>query len=252
MGGAPGLTRAADALRFGTEAARPRPAVVARAAREWLSTRDPRAWPAPPEGDGRPVLLVPGFLAGDASLRRLGAWLRTGGFRTYRSGIAANVDCMEPLLARLEIRAQDVVRRAGAPMVLVGQSRGGTLGRVLAARRPDLVQTLVTLGSPVGDQLAVAPRTRVAVTAVGTLGSLGLPGLFSHACMDGPCCAPSRAQLLEPFPGGVRYVAVVSPVDEVVRPEACLDPAADLVELHVSHVGMGVDATVWRALSARL
>jgi pimeloyl-ACP methyl ester carboxylesterase len=246
------MTLAADAVRLGSALARPRPDVGARVARAWWCTRPPPDRPDPPAGDGRGALLIPGFLAGDASLTRLAAWLRTGDFRTYRSGIALNVDCMEPLVERLETRAEDVAQRTGRRVVLIGQSRGGTLGRVLGVRRPDLIDTLVTLGSPVRDQLAISPRTEVAVRTVSALGTLGVPGLFSRRCASGPCCARSRSQALRAFPAGVRYVAVVSSRDEVVRPAACSDPAADNLEVATTHVGMGLDPGVWRALAARL
>ena len=198
------------------------------------------------------MLLIPGFLAGDPSLARLGGWLRSGAWRTYRSGIATNVDCMERIVVRLERRLQEIAERTGRPVTIVGQSRGGTLGRVLAVRRPDLVETLVTLGSPVRDQLGVHPRTRVAVTAVGLLGSAGVPGLFSHRCSTGPCCAQARADVLGPFPDTVRYLAVYSPVDEIVLVDACLDPQAEQIAIPTTHVGMGVDARVWRVLAERL
>ena len=41
-----------------------------------------------PHGDGAPVLLVPGFLAGDATLAVMHGWLRRIGHRSYRSEIA--------------------------------------------------------------------------------------------------------------------------------------------------------------------
>jgi pimeloyl-ACP methyl ester carboxylesterase len=246
------MTLAADAMRLGSGLTRPRPEVTARLAREWWSTRRPDDWPAPPQGDGRPALLVPGFLAGDASLVRMAAWLRSGDVRTYRSGIALNVDCLEPMVARLEIRADDIAQRTGRRLIIIGQSRGGTLGRVLAVRRPDLVDTLVTLGSPVRDQLAITPRTELAVRAVSTLGTLGVPGLFSRRCRSGPCCARARSQVQRPFPPGVRFLALWSERDEVVRPAACLDPAAEQIEVGTTHVGMGLDAGVWRALAVRL
>ncbi|MDX6700392.1 MAG: triacylglycerol lipase [Baekduia sp.] len=242
-----------DALRFGAALVLPWPAVPLRVAREWSSTQRAGRRPAPPAGHGRPVLLVPGFLAGDASLARLGGWLRSGGWRAYRSGIPLNVDCAEPLVTALETRAQSVVARAGGQrLTLIGQSRGGSLSRAVAVRRPDLIETLVTLGSPVRDQLGVHPRTRLAVTAVGLLGSAGIPGLFTRGCADGPCCARARADVLGPFPAGVRYLAVYSPCDEVVRADSCLDPAAEQIAVTTSHVGMGLDARVWRELAARL
>src|SRR5687768_9537617 len=48
-----------------------------------------------PPGEGRGVLLIPGFLAGDASLATMTQWLRAGGYRTKRAGIRANVACSE-------------------------------------------------------------------------------------------------------------------------------------------------------------
>lgn len=40
-----------------------------------------------PAGDGSPVLLIPGFLAGDVTLAVMHGWLRKIGYRSYRSGI---------------------------------------------------------------------------------------------------------------------------------------------------------------------
>ena len=48
-----------------------------------------------------PVLLVPGFMAGDASLAVLRQWLLRRGHRVHTSGIRANVDCAEELVGRL-------------------------------------------------------------------------------------------------------------------------------------------------------
>lgn len=206
-------------------------------------------WPGPPAGDGRPVLLIPGFLAGDGSLSRMAGWLRSGGFRTYRSGIAVNTACMEPLVERLEARLADIVERNGRPAVVLGQSRGGTLGRVLAARRPELVEELVTLGSPISDQVAVHRAAWVSIGAVGLLGTLRVPGCFSITCRSGRCCARARADLLAPFPSSCRYVSVYSRHDEVVRWEACLDPAAEAIEVDTTHIGMGFDAGVWLRLA---
>lgn len=221
----------------------------ARVAAEWFSTADSERWPTPPEGRGRPVLLIPGFLAGDPSLARLASWLRAGDFRTYRSGLVINSACMEPLLERLEARLADVVKRAGQPALVLGQSRGGTLGRVLAVRRPDLVAELVTLAAPTRDPLAVQRSTWISIGTVGLLGTLGVPGCFSLSCRAGACCARAREDLRARFPSSCRYLAFYSRSDEIVKWEACLDPAAVPVEVDTTHLGMGFDASVWRTLA---
>lgn len=241
-------TDASAVPRFGLPLALPR----LRALAEWRSTQDPASWPAPPQGEGRPVMLIPGFLAGDASLTRMALWLRSGGFELARSGIVWNTNCLEPTVAAVEQRLERAVDRVGHPALLIGQSRGGMIARVLAVRRPDLVDTLVALGSPILDPLAVTRRVWPSLAAVGLLGTLGVPGMFSISCTRGDCCRQARSDALAPFPDDVRFLSFYSRSDEVVRWPACLDPAAVQIEVHTSHLGMGMADTVWVALSSRL
>jgi triacylglycerol lipase len=205
------------------------------------------------DGRGRPVLLIPGFLAGDASLGPMAGWLKRAGYRLARAGMRANVDCSGALLERLEERLERVPRERGMRAVLIGQSRGGALAKVLAARRPDLVAGIVTLGSPQLAPLAVHPFVRLQLHAVGALGSLGAPGLFRRSCMDGECCAGFWEQLAGPLPAGVGLVSVYSKSDGIVDWRACLDPCADQqVEIRASHIGMAVSPAAWRAVAAAL
>jgi triacylglycerol lipase len=219
---------------------------------EAMSTRASPDWPDPPAGDGRPAMLVPGFLAGDPSLSRMARWLREGEWKTTRSGMRLNVDCMETALGALETRLEEVVGRAGRRALLVGQSRGGSFGRVLAVRRPDLVETLVTLGSPVLDQMATSLNTTALVTLVGALGTIGVPGLFGRSCRNGACCEIARGELSQPLSQEVRYIAFYSRDDAIVSWEACLDPGAELVEVGGTHSGMGMNRAVWVRLAELL
>lgn len=221
------------------------PAAATRLIREAWSTRDPSRWPEAPAGRGRPAMLIPGFLAGDSSLSRMAQWLRAGGWATTRAGLRINVDCMEPTVQALEARLAEAVESTGRRALLIGQSRGGTLGRVLAVRRPDLVDTLVTLGSPVLDQLATSRPTAAMVRVVAALGTSGVPGLFSRTCREGPCCEVARAELAQPVSEQVRYIAFYSRDDAIVSWEACLDPGAELVEVQGTHSGMGMNRAVW-------
>src|SRR5829696_9815362 len=99
-------------------------------------------------GDGRAVLLIPGFLAGDGSMATMTSWLRANGYHPRRAGIRANVACSEAACARLETRLEAFAQHVGEPVTIVGQSRGGIFAKALAARRPELVDRIVTLGSP--------------------------------------------------------------------------------------------------------
>jgi hypothetical protein len=126
------------------------------------------------------------------------------------------------------------------------------MARVLGVRRPDLVEYVVSLGSPTTDELAVHPLVRAQVETVALLGTLGVPGLFSRGCGAGTCCATARDQATGPFPAGVGFTSVYSCSDGVVDWRACLDPAARHVEVSSSHVGMAVNSEVFRVLADTL
>jgi hypothetical protein len=66
-------------------------------------------------GDGRPVLLIPGFLAGDTSLSTLTYWLRANGYRTRRAGV---VTLGAPTVSQLDVH----------PLVLAHVAVVGALG----------------------------------------------------------------------------------------------------------------------------
>jgi triacylglycerol lipase len=205
-----------------------------------------------PDGRGRPVLLIPGFLAGDGSLGMMAGWLKRAGYRPSRAGMRANVDCSGAIAARLEDVLEERVSAQGRRAVIVGQSRGGTVARVLGGRRPDLVCGVVALGSPQLDPLAIHPLVRLQVAAVARLGSLGVPGLFKRTCLEDDCCAPFWAELSEPLPSGVGLVNVYSKTDGIVDWRSCLDPHGDQVEIDTSHCGMAVSPAAWRAVADAL
>jgi pimeloyl-ACP methyl ester carboxylesterase len=198
------------------------------------------------------ALLVPGFMAGDQSLGVLAGWLRRRGSRTATAGIWLNSDCAERAVGQIESRIERLAERYDRRVLLIGQSRGGELARVAAVRNPDLVSTLVMLGSPVLDPLSVAPAVLRTVRSVARLGDLGVPGMLSRECGDGPCCAGFREHLQAPIPPGMRAVAVYSRSDGIVSWEACLDRYAEHVEVESSHCGMSVNAEVYRVLAAIL
>jgi len=233
------------------------PILMAGEGRAWWEAgsllRDP-VWRGDgvPDGDGRPVLLIPGFLAGDGSLGLLTRWLRARGYWTSRSQIRVNADCVHEALMRVEGRLEALTERTGQKAAIVGQSRGGTMAKMLAIRRPDLISRIVALGSPNLAPLAVSPLVRGHIELVAALGHAGVPGLFREECLRGECSERLWAEMTQPFPSGVAYTAVYSRTDGVVDWRACLDPAAEHVEVRSSHVGMSAHPDVYRVLGERL
>jgi pimeloyl-ACP methyl ester carboxylesterase len=101
-----------------------------------------------PRGDGRTVLLIPGFLAGDWTMGNLRRFLASLGYRVEHAGIAFNPGPTRATAARLEAALLRLAAEAG-PVDLVGQSLGGVFARELARRHPQNVRSVVTLCTPI-------------------------------------------------------------------------------------------------------
>ncbi|MBZ5736189.1 alpha/beta hydrolase [Nocardioides sp. TRM66260-LWL] len=213
--------------------------------------RRPYAGPAV-QRHGDPVLLVPGFFAGDYSLRTIAAHLRSQGWRTYRAHILANVDCTLSAAALLESRIERIVERREQKVQIVGHSLGGMLARGIAVRRPDLVSGIVTMGSPMMAPGAHHRALTAGAAALVALNRVGVPGLMASDCVGGDCARQSFEESRLPVPGDVAFTALWSRNDGIVWPWACIDPQADAVEVRASHLGMAVDPRVAREVSSAL
>lgn len=191
-----------------------------------------------------PVILVPGFMAGDGTLSLMHRALRAQGFRTYRSHIHANIGCTLNAAAQLESRLESIVIRRGTRVQIVGHSLGGMLARGLAVRRPDLVSGIVTLGSPMLAPAAHHISLTASLDVLVRLSRAGVPGLMSEECVAGSCARQSFDESRSPVPLGVGFTAIYSRRDGIVDWRACVDPLAVPVEVTASHVGMAVDPRV--------
>jgi pimeloyl-ACP methyl ester carboxylesterase len=133
-----------------TDAAPPNWAMFAR---ELRSAVDPRRLLAPRHvaadavGGGRPVLVIPGFLASDGSTRPLRLALRQAGFRAHGWKRGRNFGLDRTVFDVIDARVRHIAR--GAPVSLVGWSLGGLIAREYAKLYPERIAKVVTLGSPV-------------------------------------------------------------------------------------------------------
>jgi pimeloyl-ACP methyl ester carboxylesterase len=98
------------------------------------------------KGDGEPVLLIPGFFAGDWTMSTMARWFARLGYRPYLSGIDWNVGCPDRKVAWLGRRIGQITRGGGRPVVLIGHSLGGLLARSAAVECPERVRHVVMLG----------------------------------------------------------------------------------------------------------
>ena len=175
--------------------------------------------------DGPPLLVVPGFLASDRSTLGLQRALAEAGYRVSGWGLGINRGARPDLLER--IAAQVERHGRGRPVILVGWSLGGVFAREVAKRRPDLIEKVVTLGSPFSGDPRANNAWRVYELIAG------------HRVDEPPIDA--RPGEKPPVP----TLALWSRRDGVVAP-ACArgrdDESDRRIELDCSHMGFGVSS----------
>lgn len=106
---------------------------------------------AAPEGDGHPVMVLPGFLGSDGYNAALRRFLSKVGYASHGWGMGRNLGPRDGVLEGLEERVHNLYERYGRPMSLVGHSLGGIFAREIAREYPEKVRQVISLGSPFGE-----------------------------------------------------------------------------------------------------
>ena len=184
-----------------------------------------------PAGTGQPVLVLPGFTGSDSMTAPLRSQLADKGYRVYgwQGGIntGLNPDTITHLVARLKaIHAEN----GGKKIALVGHSLGGIFARELARDYPDMIDRVITLGSPFGMSDAEAPAMLAQVYKL--VNPKGDPTELTD---------PDLLKRRQTPPPHIPVTSIYSQTDGVVPWRACLNPREALTEnIHVpsSHIGM--------------
>jgi len=191
-----------------------------------------------PRGDGSAVLVLPGFLADDASTWILRRFLNSIGWRAYAWELGPNTGPGAPLIAGT-IALMERLRAESGPVNLVGWSRGGIIAREVARHRRDLVRQVITLGTPV--------RGGPEASSIGRMVAANL-GIDTQNLR-------TMQTARERVPIRVPITALYSKTDGVVAWRATIDesnPDVEHIQVSGSHVGLGVNADVFRIVAERL
>ena len=173
----------------------------------------------------------------------LHGWLQRIGYRSRLSGILLNVQHSERLLAGLRHRLIEIEQETGSRVTIVGHSRGGLLGKVVSQRRPQSVEQVITLGSPLADWRDLARITHHAVGLVRTVNEIAYgrrlnpEGRFEHDLRLAPV---------------VPTTSIYTRSDDVVNFRSCLRPDIPAISVWGSHNGLVFNPEVYRLLGRLL
>jgi fermentation-respiration switch protein FrsA (DUF1100 family) len=190
-----------------------------------------------PEGDGQPVLVLPGFTATDRSTLPLRRMLRSLGYPTSGWGLGRNMGPTEKVMSKLPGLLERIATEAGRSVSLVGWSLGGVFARQLAARRPKLVRSLVTLGTPVRPEVHGASNASTLFDALQAIHVRGHPLLDNGEPLDVP------------------VTAVHTKSDGIVPWQTCLvqdAPRTENLRVRGSHIGLGFNPAAEYVVADRL
>jgi pimeloyl-ACP methyl ester carboxylesterase len=215
-----------------------------------------------PNADGhRPVVTIPGFLASETTLSRLGQFLNRRGFAAQSWGMGRNLgtqgetwnDVLDQMTHDVGATIRRLADEHAAPVSLVGQSLGGVYARELAAQIPDEIDRVIMLGSPTLHPYILSHHNRV-IAQMGYWVSRQ-----THAELAG-----RRGLLhLDPDRPALPCISIHSPCDGVVDEASAVipqyiidqsDKAAPRENLRVlsSHIGMSINPWVLLAVADRL
>jgi len=206
-------------------------------------------WPRSANRDRKTVMLVPGFMAPDLTLRPMARFCEWLGHRVEFCGIWQNARCARDTLEQLAAKLRAISDRDGSRAVVIGHSLGGIYARELAARNPERIERAITLGSPIN-----APRDschRVVRVLADSMAALRgqREGCLTESCSCGLELTRQRTH-------AVPITVVYSRTDGIVHWESCIDrTGSDLVdhaEVMGSHGGMAVSSDVFRIIADRL
>lgn len=186
-----------------------------------------------PPGQQRPMLLIPGFLAAPRSGSSVLHVMAAAGWRIEAAAVGRNSGPAYVGVDAAEADLQRMYHAHGAPVTLVGHSRGGQFARILAVRHPHMVRQIITLGTPL---LLKYPNFAAVKVPAELLDKTWRAGAFGEVFPDREN-EVDRDRYAE-FPNQIDFVSIYSRTDGIVDWRTCIEPAAHTIEVKASHRGL--------------
>lgn len=200
-----------------------------------------------PQGESKPMLVIPGFLAAPRSARSLLHVMSSAGWRVEAARVGRNSGPAYVGVDAAEIDLERLYAATGHPVTLVGHSRGGQFARILAVRYPEMVAQVIALGTPL---LVKYPDFAAVKVPAEVLDKSWRAGAFGKVFPDRELDV-DRDRYAE-FPTGIDFVSIYSRTDGIVDWRTSIEPAAHTIEVNASHRGLINGVAGIRAISDAL
>ncbi len=190
-----------------------------------------------PRGDGHPVIVYPGLGATDITTAPLRGFLQDLGYSAYPWKQGFNFGPRRGVLDAVREHVQRIASRHDDKVSLIGWSLGGLYAREMAKEFPKLARCVITLGSP----FAGHPRATNAWR-------------FYEWVSGQDVHDPELIEQIRGVPP-VPTTSIYSRTDGVVAWQCSLNeeaPQAENIEVHASHIGMGMNPLALYAVADRL
>ena len=213
-------------------------AMEGRAMFEWASFAF--AWPllkSAPRGDGHPVLVLPGLIAGDTSTAPLRRFLCSLGYDAQPWGQGLNFGPRDHVIKGMVDQVRALQKKHKKKVSIVGWSLGGAMANALALRMPERVRQVVTLGSPLTGHPKGTNAWRV------------------FELVSGFRSDDERLMELVNGVPSVPTTSIMSKTDGIVNWRMSLARESDIaenIEVSATHLGMGANPAVLWIIANRL
>ena len=205
-----------------------------------------------PRGDGRLVVIIPGFMGNDLYLMPMLNWLARIGYTPVRSSLNLSAGCMRRSCEEVKAQIDRHLRRKQRQVALIGHSRGGAVAWALASQMQEQVSHLVLLGAGLpGFQRSVESGTHNLRLGGLTRMLLQANKLSRHMldpdCLFPSCECPFSNHAERPLSPATALVSIYGS-DDLVIPEGAKMVEGEVIHIRTAHVGLVYHPEVYRTL----
>ena len=204
-------------------------------------------------GDGKVVVVIPGFMGNDLYLQPMLNWLDRIGYTPARSSLNPSAGCLDRSFQQVKREIDRHLSRKQRSIALIGHSRGGAVAWTLAAQMQEQVSHLIMLGAPAPGLSRLiedgSHRFRLSQLSKMLLHANRLSRNMLHPDCGFPSCECSFINNAErPLSQATALLSIYGN-DDLVVPDAAKILQGQTIHVPTSHIGLVYHPEVYRLVS---